>query len=556
MALTIVSPLVDVATIEQMGSWQPSRTFLNTRRGIVIEQMTFAPGTAGAGTGVIYARANNLYFVDDTGTETLLNNAADVLVAVTADDTTPGYLGAKLVAGANIGLAVLGGTPGNQTLEVSFTGATGLSYFDEAEVAATYNYAQLIPSNAAANFNVVLSPKGTGYFSLIAPDGTGAGGNARGVQSVDLMLLRNDATQVASGPQSALIGGAYNKAGSACFVGGGSSVDLSGATRSAGFGIAVTASGTESFYAGDTITHSGISSWLGGEDIIGNNTDHSLLFGNAITINATSSDHNILLGDLITVNGGDAMVGTGYNIVLNGNYAHGYGKDLIVNGNASMAFGTDITINDNSCKAYGADITLTDNSCFAFGQGHVVNAGEGHYNFMFGGYHTASSLLGTSSWGTAIGVNARIESRWSIAFGTGYQTTTGDMGEQLQYGVGVTTDAITPVRIKPGNDASAYTWLPDDGAYAVTVKVLARRTDVDGENSYWICEALVTHEAGTVAIVGQTWTLQHQNGAAAGQPTPSLSADNTNNSVNVDVLGEAAKTIRWVAKIESLSNIG
>lgn len=63
----------------------------------------------------------------------------------------------------------------------------------------------------AANIGIALSPKGTGAITAQVPDGTTAGGNARGANSVDLQTYpRTLPTQVASGSQGSVAIGARN----------------------------------------------------------------------------------------------------------------------------------------------------------------------------------------------------------------------------------------------------------------------------------------------------------------------------------------------------------
>ena len=58
--------------------------------------------------------------------------------------------------------------------------------------------------------SLYVSPAGTGALQAQATTSTTAGGNARGANAVDWQTLRNAATQVASGAQSVIAGGAYN----------------------------------------------------------------------------------------------------------------------------------------------------------------------------------------------------------------------------------------------------------------------------------------------------------------------------------------------------------
>jgi hypothetical protein len=84
---------------------------------------------------------------------------------------------------------------------------------DDATTSTQNNVALTNQHSGQTNSALVLTPKGTG--ALIAgpkPDGAASGGNARGTYAVDLQLQRNAAVQVASGSNSATLGGARNTA--------------------------------------------------------------------------------------------------------------------------------------------------------------------------------------------------------------------------------------------------------------------------------------------------------------------------------------------------------
>lgn len=65
----------------------------------------------------------------------------------------------------------------------------------------------------ATNSAIVLTTKGSGAFILGSkPDGTSSGGLARGARAVDLQMTRDASAKVASGTESALLGGNSNTA--------------------------------------------------------------------------------------------------------------------------------------------------------------------------------------------------------------------------------------------------------------------------------------------------------------------------------------------------------
>ena len=77
-------------------------------------------------------------------------------------------------------------------------------------------------NSTGTNVNVGLVPKGSGAIVADIPDATATGGNARGLFAVDLQINRLAATEVASGTESAILGGQQNTASgnTAAIIGG------------------------------------------------------------------------------------------------------------------------------------------------------------------------------------------------------------------------------------------------------------------------------------------------------------------------------------------------
>ena len=119
----------------------------------------------------------------------------------------------------------------------------------------TVNCVQIAAIGSGTNIGLALSPKGTGYISAHVPNSAAGGGNARGTYSVDLQTSRNAASQVASGAQSAILGGDQNTASGDRSVVGGSSCVGSG-TNSVAIGLSSTASTTGSVAIGRSCSSS------------------------------------------------------------------------------------------------------------------------------------------------------------------------------------------------------------------------------------------------------------------------------------------------------------
>lgn len=84
----------------------------------------------------------------------------------------------------------------------SYTDGSNYQGVRLSHTSTTVVLAVLTAGTGGDNINVVVQPAGTGYFSLQLPDSTAAGGNARGAQSVDLQVIRDVASHVASGQTS------------------------------------------------------------------------------------------------------------------------------------------------------------------------------------------------------------------------------------------------------------------------------------------------------------------------------------------------------------------
>lgn len=127
----------------------------------------------------------------------------------------------KVTTGASIGKVLTSDADGNASWQ-----NTELANFEENN----YLYdsktgVRLKAANPATNVDLVISPKGEGAILAQQPDGTVAGGNARGQQAVDFQTSRSINTQVASGGASVITGGYDNS------VSGGSSAILGGGTN-------------------------------------------------------------------------------------------------------------------------------------------------------------------------------------------------------------------------------------------------------------------------------------------------------------------------------------
>jgi hypothetical protein len=111
---------------------------------------------------------------------------------------------------------------------------------------------------------------------------------------------------------------------------------------------------------------------------------------------------------------------------------------------------------------------------------------------------------------------------------------------------GTTTNA-TPTSIYTENSTGTRILIASGTTAAFSILVCARRTDVTGEAAAYKFEGLIANNAGTTAIVGSvTKTVLAESTAAW---DCAVTADNTNDAIDISVTGEAAKTIKWAANV-------
>jgi len=170
----------------------------------------------------------------------------------------------------------------------------GLQYWTESEDATIQQSTIFTPNNAATDVNAVLLPKGTGANTAQTPDGTTAGGNARGEYATDWQKERSAASLVASGDYSTISGGRRNSA-----VGLESSV-----------------------IGGDQNQSSGKWSVSGGHNSQGNGIA-SVAIGYYARVN---SNYSLVLGGLV------GTASANQSAIIGGNYGITSGIDCVITG--------------------------------------------------------------------------------------------------------------------------------------------------------------------------------------------------------------------------------
>lgn len=149
----------------------------------------------------------------------------------------------------------------------------------------------------------------------------------------------------------------------------------------------------------------------------------------------------------------------------------------------------------------------------------------------------------------AVGNNSAAQLQGSRAYANGGFATAGDAQELKFIMMNVTSSATTTELFLDGVTATIRAAMPNNSLWSFSMLVSARRTDATGGGAGYKFEGVIKKDAtaASTSLVGTP------SKAVLGETNvgwdATLSADTTNGSLRVQVTGEAAKTIRWVATV-------
>ena len=177
---------------------------------------------------------------------------------------------------------------------------------------ATIPVVQFLATNPATNVDVALTPKGTGALTANIADNSASGGNKRGANAVDWQSTRQQNTQVASGPQAVIAGGANNTASNSyAVVVGGNFNDASGAQSFIGGGDINTASAAYATIGGGNFN----SATNTGATVGGGMNNHATNTG---TVVAGGNNNNATAVNAVIIGGQDNRASGVYSGIVSG----------------------------------------------------------------------------------------------------------------------------------------------------------------------------------------------------------------------------------------------
>jgi hypothetical protein len=333
---------------------------------------------------------------------------ADVMVGNFTTTGTTRMLGSGSTSGSTI--LTLQNSLSATTAQFRSDGVIGISSATTFTTQGT-----VVISATSQNSGIAIVPNGSGFFSLDIPDGSG-GGNARGVNSVDLQMARTNVNQVASGYYNFVWGYSNRTTGYFSTAGGDSCVSTDTSTWA--FGTSSTASADHSMVFGrDCINGSQFSIISGGRSNITQGYAYTVIAGgqsNTVSAsyasigggqsNTNLQTHSTIVGGWLNANSGGAysIIGGGRsNFLGSGSWYTFIGSGWLngITGDYSVIVGG---FSNSATTQYAAVI------------GGSTNRSSGLYSLTHGLGNTASS-----SGSTAIGYYNTASGAYSVVMGSG-----------------------------------------------------------------------------------------------------------------------------------------
>ena len=262
----------------------------------------------------------------------------------------------------------------------------GLTYFSEAQSTAspnaTVNVDSLTAVASTTNADFAILPKGTGAFIVgHIPDGTGTGGNKRGVSSIEIQLGALDSSgAIASGANSILIGSKNYATGASTIAIGNGAIAVGTNAIAIGTGNNIRADGANSLSIGQ---NGNFSSSTGQNSI-------ALCGGQSSGIGSFAVGYSIASGTNSVAMGGVAYD----NATASGYASFAVGQANLANGANSIALGYSA-----STKGIASRLSLASYTSFG---SYVVGNSKSSLSSSVANTTTNTAVELTTTGGTAI----------------------------------------------------------------------------------------------------------------------------------------------------------
>lgn len=242
----------------------------------------------------------------------------------------------------------------------------------------------------------------------------------------------------------------------------------------------------------------------------------------------SGGNYNVASGTCSTIGGGVNNIASGSRSTVSGG-AGNQASELF-----STIGGGEGNISENESTTISGGSTNTASGIWSTICGGEANIASGSHSTVLGGYRAFTDRYGM------------------IANASGCFASEGD-SQAVSFVLRTLTTNAAPTNVfLDGTNGSNRLTIPSGKILACTVNVSGIKSD-GSLGAHYIKKVMIKNVGGTTSLVGTVSTVGsdvEDAGASAWDVT--ITADNTNDALDIKVTGAASTTIRWVAVVRGL----
>lgn len=229
----------------------------------------------------------------------------------------------------------------------------------------------------------------------------------------------------------------------------------------------------------------------------------------------------------------------------------------VASGNNSTVSGGNYNTASNLYSTVSGGSNNKANGSYSTVSGGYQNTANGSTSTVSGGYQN----IANNTYSTVSGGRSNTANGYASTISGGYKLNASLYGQYVNGGYNVTTGKsrhpsgvtlqLTTTSVTANQEMFIFTsnriTIPANTVYLVTVKVAANDTTNNANASGYIEHGLLLNNAGTVTY--QTIGTQQSGSFGSGCGTITVSANNTNKALKVDVSPNSTNTIVWQAEV-------
>lgn len=298
--------------------------------------------------------------------------------------------------------------------------------------------------------------------------------------------------------------------------------------------------------------------------ILGGAPDGAATDGNII--GARAVDLQITHGLATRVASGADSFAAGTANTASGASATSIGSVNTSSGPSAVTLGASNTASGNESFAAGNGNSASNNQAVALGftnvSSNVTTVAIGRTNNATGPRSVAIGITNTASGTASVALGSECNVSGSYAQGTGHQAAATRLGQKAhsagQFAAVGDAQAVTFVLRNKTTNGTAVTLFLDGASTRLTLasgRVLSGTINIVGTRSDGVSVARYLRQftlknvAGTTSLVGSVITLGTDEATGT---SISVTADDTNDALSIQVTGVTAETWRWVSTVDAI----